>query len=133
MDIRTNFPDNFLVTGGWLTVVAFDKTTNTACANAMLKTPYDFSLMESLSSLEIYRDILPASHKTMLELPYCIWSVDKKGQCQEDIFITTGLEAPHNLNLNERCQFTGCLKNKWALCIFFLYGLKLSPCSLGPF
>ena len=62
--------------------------------------------MEPPSSLEIHRNIVHTTHKTMWELSYGIRSIDKKEKCLGDICLATGLEALYNLNLNERCQST---------------------------
>ena len=85
-----------------LTVVAFEKTNDSPCAITMLKTLNDLSLMEPLPSLEIHRDILHTTCKTMWELSYGIQRIDKKAKCLGDICIATGLEMLYNLNLNER-------------------------------
>ena len=84
-----------------LTVVAFEKTNDSPRAITMLKTLNDLSLMEPLPSLEIHRDILHTTCKTMWELSYGIQRIDKKGKCLGDICIATGLENVHNLNINE--------------------------------
>ena len=55
-----------------LTVVAFEKTNDSPCAITMLKTLHDLSLMEPLTPLEIHRDILHTTCKTMWELSYGI-------------------------------------------------------------
>ena len=131
---------SFLGEGDRLTVVAFDKSNGTPCAIAMFKkNTYDPSLMEPLPLLEIHRDILQTTRKTMWELSYCIRSVDKKGKCLGDICIATGLEALHNLNLNARRQSTvnvwlqlaGCFKNKSALGLYLSYGFEVVAMYLG--
>ena len=85
-----------------MTVVAFEKTNDSPRAIMMLTTLNDLSLMEPMPSLEIHRDILHTTCKTMWELSYGIQRIDKKGKCLGDICITTGLEMLYNLNLNER-------------------------------
>ena len=85
-----------------LMVVAFDKSNDSPCAIAMFKTLNDLSLMEPLPPLEIHRDILHTTCKTMWELSYGIQRIDKKGKCLGDICIATGLEMIYDPNLNER-------------------------------
>ena len=53
-----------------LTVVTFEKTNDSPCTIAMLKTLNDLSLMEPLPSLEIHRDIL---HTTCELLGVKLW------------------------------------------------------------
>ena len=84
-----------------LTVVAFE-TNDSPSAIAMLKTLNVLSLMEPLPPLEIHRDILHTTCKTMWELSYGIQRIDKKGKCLGDICIAAGLEMLYNLNVNER-------------------------------
>ena len=137
---KNELSKSFLGEGDRLTVVAFDKSDGTPCAIAMFKkNTYDPSLMEPLPLLQIHRDILQTTRKTIWELSYCIRSVDKKGKCLGDICIATGLEALHNQNLNERRQSTvnvwlqlaGCFKNKSALGLYLSYGFEVVAMYLG--
>ena len=110
LDVNTDKDElskSFRAEEDWLTVVTFDNTNNTPCAIVMFKKTLDYlSLMEHLPSLEIHRDILHSTHKTMWELSYGIRSIDKKGKYLGDSCLATGLEVLDNLNLNERCQST---------------------------
>ena len=137
---KNELSKSFLGERDRLTVVAFDKSDGTPCAIAMFKkNTYDPSLMEPLPLLQIHRDILQTTRKTIWELSYCIRSVDKKGKCLGDICIATGLEALHNQNLNERRQSTvnvwlqlaGCFKNKSALGLYLSYGFEVVAMYLG--
>ena len=75
---KNELSKSFLGEGDRLTVVAFDKSDGTPCAIAMFKkNTYDPSLMEPLPLLQIHRDILQTTRKTIWELSYCIRSVDE--------------------------------------------------------
>ena len=137
---KSELLNGFSGKGERLTVIAFNRTTNTPCAIAMFKkTSYQPSLMKPLPSLDIQRDISHTTRKTMWELKYCIRSIDNKGKSLGDICIAAGLEALHNLNVKERRQSTmyvwlqvaGGFKNKSALGLYLSYGFEIVAMYLG--